>query len=38
MGKYFKLFLRFIVVTIIIGMMVLILRGIYNLARKIRGS
>lgn len=38
MGKYFKMFLRFIIVTIIVGTMVLILRGIYNFARKVRGS
>lgn len=35
MGKYFKMFLRFIIITIIIGTIILILRGVYNLAKKI---
>lgn len=38
MGKIFKAILKFIVITIIVGLIVLLLRGIYNFIRKVRGS
>lgn len=38
MGRIFKAILKFIVITIVVGLIALLLRGIYNFAKKIRGS
>lgn len=38
MSKIFKAILNFIVITIIVGLIALLLRGIYNFAKKVRGS
>lgn len=38
MGKIFKAILKFIVITIVVGLIALLLRGIYNFAKKVRGS
>ena len=34
MGRIFKAILKFIVITIIVGLIVLLLQGIYNFAKK----
>ena len=38
MGRIFKAILKFIIITIIVGLIALLLRGIYNFAKKVRGS
>ena len=34
MGRIFKAILKFIVITIIVGLITLLLRGIYNFVKK----